>query len=69
MFDNFSEDEVKEGIKIIKGVENLSRIKIEVSGGVNLNNIRNYVIEGVDRIAIGSLTHTIKFPDISMLIE
>jgi nicotinate-nucleotide pyrophosphorylase (carboxylating) len=38
----------------------------EVSGGVNLSNVRDIAAEGVDFISIGALTHSAPAVDISM---
>jgi len=61
MLDNFSPEEVKKAVKLLKGI-----LKVEVSGGINLNNIREYAkIKGLDYISSGSLTHSVKSTDIS----
>jgi nicotinate-nucleotide pyrophosphorylase (carboxylating) len=62
MLDNFSITDVKKAIEINKG-----RFKIEISGGVNRDNIKNYhKIIGVDYISVGSVTHSIKSLDIAL---
>ena len=43
--------------------------RIEVSGGVNLSNVRAYAEAGVDFIAIGALTHSAPAADLSLLVE
>jgi nicotinate-nucleotide pyrophosphorylase (carboxylating) len=40
---------------------------IEVSGGLNESNIGSYAIPGVDLLSVGSLTHSVKASDFSML--
>ena len=44
-------------------------IEIEVSGGVNLDNVAAFAGAGVDRISIGCLTHSAPALDLSMLVE
>lgn len=61
LLDNFSPQEVKEAVSIAGG-----RLLIEVSGNINLNNIREYAIEGVDFISSGAITHSARWLDISM---
>ena len=39
---------------------------IELSGGINSENINEYCIKGVDGISMGALTHNIKSKDISL---
>ncbi|OVE82281.1 nicotinate-nucleotide diphosphorylase (carboxylating) [bacterium K02(2017)] len=41
---------------------------LEISGGVNLKNIKRYLPLGVERISVGALTHSIKAADISLLV-
>ncbi len=45
------------------------RVRLEVSGGVNLENIRAYAETGVDCISVGALTHSAPAADIHFLIE
>jgi len=61
MLDNFSPEEVKEAVKMVK-----SRAMLEVSGNINLQTIRDYAIEGVDFISIGAITHSARWLDLSM---
>lgn len=42
---------------------------LEVSGGVNLKNVKKMAATGVDRISIGALTHSAPAVDISFEIE
>lgn len=64
MLDNFSIEEIKEAVKKRK-----KEVKIEVSGGVNLDNVEEIAKTGIDYISIGSLTHSPKAIDISLEIE
>ena len=43
-------------------------IPTEASGGIVLENIREYALTGVDFISVGALTHSAKAADISMRI-
>lgn len=64
MLDNFSIPEIKAVVK-----KRGKGMKIEVSGGVNLENIEEIAKTGIDYISIGSLTHSPKAIDISLEIE
>jgi nicotinate-nucleotide pyrophosphorylase (carboxylating) len=64
MLDNMQPDTIREAVQIIGG-----RSFVEVSGGIKLNNLSDYLIEGVDAISVGALTHSIKSIDISLEIE
>ena len=44
-------------------------IKIEVSGGISLENIENFKELDIDYISSGTLTHSVKAVDISLKIE
>jgi nicotinate-nucleotide pyrophosphorylase (carboxylating) len=64
MLDNMDVETIKKAVKIAKG-----KVLIEASGGVNLDNIREIALTGVDFISIGALTHSAKAVDISMKIR
>lgn len=49
-------------------ISKLNCRSIEVSGGITLDNLKNYVLPGVTRISLGSLTHSVKAADISLEI-
>jgi len=62
MLDNFSIKDVNKAILL-----NNKIFKIEISGGVNKDNIGKYRnIIGVDYISVGSLTHSVKSLDIAL---
>lgn len=61
MLDNFSADEIKIAVEIKP-----EAATYEISGGVRLENIDNYLIKGVDAISIGALTYAAPAKDISL---
>ena len=61
MLDNFTPEKIKEALKIIDG-----KFETEASGGITLQNIKEYAQTGVDFISIGALTHHIKSLDLSL---
>lgn len=63
MLDNMSISEIANASEIIR---KNSKIRIEVSGGINLSNIGNYRELDIDYISIGNLTHSVNAVDISM---
>ncbi|MFQ5354497.1 MAG: carboxylating nicotinate-nucleotide diphosphorylase, partial [Thermodesulfobacteriota bacterium] len=63
LLDNMDAVKIKKVLKVIKG-----RAVTEVSGGVNLANIKEFAGTGVDRISIGGLTHSAPAVDISMKV-
>jgi len=66
MLDNFPLPEMKEAISIIRKED--KKIKIEVSGGINLSNIKKIARLAPDIISIGSLTHSAPSLDLSLEI-
>ena len=42
--------------------------KLEISGGIHLNTIKPYLIQGIDCISVGALTHHAISVDISLKI-
>lgn len=64
MLDNMTPQLVRQAVSLIKG-----RAKIEISGGINLSSINDYLIEGVDAISVGALTHSVRSVDISLEVE
>ncbi|HEX5035649.1 MAG TPA: carboxylating nicotinate-nucleotide diphosphorylase [bacterium] len=63
MMDNFTVDELKKAVKGVAG-----RVKVEASGGIRLDNVREYAESGVDFISVGALTHSAKAVDLSFEI-
>jgi len=63
MLDNMNLRMIKKAVEIAKG-----KIEIEVSGNVNLNNVSEIALLGVDYISIGSITHSAKIVDFSLSI-
>lgn len=61
LLDNFSPDLLREALSIIQ-----KRIQTEASGGINLENIREYAATGVDFISIGALIHQARSLDLSL---
>ena len=72
MLDNFSVEDAKRAVKVVDGVfapGSPGRPMIEISGGLSASNIGKYAIRGVDILSVGSLTHSIRALDISLLID
>lgn len=65
MLDNFSTDLVKVCLKHLKKSD--YRPIIEVSGGLNEESFLDYALPGVNIISMGSLIHSAKSADFSML--
>ena len=64
LLDNMTPEEVREIREELP-----RRWKIEVSGGINLDNVISYADAGADYISIGVLTHSVKVFDLTMLMD
>ena len=64
LLDNFSPRQVAEAAERVAG-----RAKLEVSGNVRLETIRDYARAGADYVSVGALTHSAPAADISFRLE
>jgi nicotinate-nucleotide pyrophosphorylase (carboxylating) len=68
MLDNFSADEIKAAVELLKKSGCSDRVLLEASGGITSENLLEYSSAGVDIISLGELTHSVKALDISLEI-
>ncbi len=61
MLDNFSQQQMIDAVKHVAG-----RCKLEASGNITLDNLREVASTGVDYISMGVLTKDVKAIDLSM---
>lgn len=64
MLDNMTNETMRICVKTIN-----HRVKVEASGNINLERVREVAATGVDYISIGALTHSVTALDISMNIK
>lgn len=64
MMDNFELPILKEAVSIVAG-----KFETEASGGIDLFNVREFALTGVDFISAGALTHSAPSIDLSLKIE
>jgi nicotinate-nucleotide pyrophosphorylase (carboxylating) len=64
MLDNFTPDELVEGVRIVDG-----RALVEASGNVSLSTVGMISRTGVDIISVGALTHSVRSLDLGLDIE
>jgi nicotinate-nucleotide pyrophosphorylase (carboxylating) len=62
--DNMSIKTINRAVRLKKD----PKIKLEVSGNINLKNVKKIAGTGVELISIGSLTHSVKTVDSSLEI-
>lgn len=67
LLDNMSLAEIKQAVGLIR--KSAPGVKIEVSGGVRLENVAAIAGCGVDMISVGALTHSAPAVDISLEIK
>ena len=68
MLDNFSPEEAAKIIKELSRMGIREKVKLEISGGITMHNIRDYAKEHPDIISVGFLTHSPKAIDFSLEI-
>ncbi|WP_368498061.1 carboxylating nicotinate-nucleotide diphosphorylase [Herbiconiux sp. A18JL235] len=61
LLDNFSLDELREGVAIVAG-----RALVDASGGVDLSTVADIAATGVDLISVGALTHSVRALDLGL---
>src|SRR5438445_46821 len=64
LLDNLTPAEAAEWIAEIAG-----RAKVELSGGITLENVRAYAEAGADFVSSGAITHSARAVDISFRLE
>jgi len=68
MLDNMNIEEIRRAVEIIRASKS-SGVQIEASGRITLENVREVAACGVDRIAVGAITHSAPALDISLELE
>lgn len=61
LLDNFSLDDLREGVALVA-----DRATVEASGGVNLDTVCDIARTGVDVISVGALTHSARALDLGL---
>lgn len=64
LLDNMTPKQVHEAVKMVE-----SRCVIEISGGVNTDNVVRYAEAGADFVSLGILTHSSPSSDLSLILE
>jgi nicotinate-nucleotide pyrophosphorylase (carboxylating) len=64
LLDNLCPEEAAEQIRWIRG-----RAKVELSGGITLENVRAYAMTGADFVSAGAITHSAPAVDISFRLD
>jgi nicotinate-nucleotide pyrophosphorylase (carboxylating) len=64
LLDNMSVETIRKAVRAVRGAA-----RLEVSGGVCLQNVREIAETGVEAISVGRLTHSAPAADISLLLQ
>ncbi|MFB3891159.1 MAG: carboxylating nicotinate-nucleotide diphosphorylase [Phycisphaerae bacterium] len=69
LLDNMTPDQIRMAVNMRDGAGLKGRIDLEASGGITLANVRQVAETGVERIAIGALTHSSGSVDVALDIK
>src|SRR5579864_970270 len=69
LLDNMSPSLVRQAVEQVRKHSAPSKIRTEASGGITLDNVREFAEAGVDWISVGALTHSAPAVDLSFEIE
>ncbi len=67
LLDNQTPEETRRLVEIARSLK--PDVLLESSGGITLENVREYALAGVDLISVGALTHSARAVDISFKIQ
>jgi nicotinate-nucleotide pyrophosphorylase (carboxylating) len=66
LLDNMKVEDVRQAVQRVAA--HSRQVPVEASGGIRLENVREYAETGVDYISVGALTHSPQAVDLSMRI-
>ena len=69
LLDNMMPEQVAAAVRVIRAHPKGRHCWIEASGGITIDNIRDYAEAGVDTISVGALTHSAPSVDIALDLE
>ncbi len=61
MLDNYTPESLRDAVKRVNG-----KFETEASGGITIENVREYAESGVDFISVGALTHNFRSLDMNL---
>jgi nicotinate-nucleotide pyrophosphorylase (carboxylating) len=69
LLDNMDCPRMQNAVELRNAAGKKGKLALEASGGVTLETVRSIALTGVDRIAVGAITHSAKALDIGLEIE
>jgi nicotinate-nucleotide pyrophosphorylase (carboxylating) len=67
LLDNFSQKDLAKALDMIK--KSGKKVLVEVSGGVKEENLDRFLIQGIDYLSSGAITHSVRAVDISFKLD
>jgi nicotinate-nucleotide pyrophosphorylase (carboxylating) len=67
LLDNMSVEQVRTAVARCR--RELKHVPLEASGGITINNVRDYAETGVDFVSVGALTHSPVAADMNLRIQ
>jgi len=64
LLDNMNRDKIIECVELVRREKDGDDIFLEASGGITLDNLKEYVDTGINAISSGELTHSVKSSEI-----
>jgi nicotinate-nucleotide pyrophosphorylase (carboxylating) len=69
LLDNMDCPRMAEAVAMRNGASRKGKVDLEASGGVTIETVRSIALTGVERIAVGAITHSAPALDISLEVE
>ena len=69
LLDNMSPEQMRQAVERRAAAGLAGKVLLEASGGITLQNVRQAAETGVERIALGAITHSARAVDIALDIE
>lgn len=69
LLDNMTAEQMRQAVKLRDEAGLAETVQLEASGGITLESVREAAETGVDRIAVGAITHSAAAVDIGLDIE
>jgi len=69
LLDNFTPQQAAMAVKAREASDPQRRTRLEASGNIDLDNVRDYAETGVEAVSIGRLTHSAPAVDVSFELE
>jgi nicotinate-nucleotide pyrophosphorylase (carboxylating) len=66
LLDNFSLEDLRAAVQLRDDLGLKGKVELEASGGVTLSTVRMYAETGVERIAVGAITHSAPILDLAI---